>query len=137
MQCIKCHIHMTHVPIREKYYYDVCNSCSGRWIEGSVLHQHCSGLFSDGSDETFKHFMQLRVDKTDYDCPSCDHMKLSLVVVNQVEIEFCTLCHGVYFDIEEMQSCMPQGNWCKEKWDDSKEDVAESFIDIIWELLDP
>jgi Zn-finger nucleic acid-binding protein len=135
MNCLKCNAHMTHMPIRRKYHYDMCNDCGGRWVDGAVLHQHCSGLFCDGKNNTYKHFMQLRINVTDLDCPTCEQHKLSLVVVNNIEVEFCTDCHGVYFDFNEMKAAMPARNKLKPKIKINKSVVAVGFFEVILALM--
>ena len=79
--------------------------------------------------------MQLRVNVTDFDCLSCEQQKLSLVVVNNIEIEFCTDCHGVYFDFNEMKAAMPTRNRLKPKININKGVVATGFFEVLLALI--
>jgi hypothetical protein len=72
---------------------------------------------------------------THLDCPSCEQHKLSLVVVNNIEIEFCTDCHGVYFDFNEMKASMPARNWLKPKNEIDKGLLAADLFEVILELI--
>lgn len=135
MKCIKCELPMAHVPVKQKYYFDACYKCGGRWVDGDVLHQHCSSLLSDGKDKTYQYFMQLRVNITDINCPSCEQQKLSLVVVNNTEMEFCTNCHGVYFDPGEMEFAMPEGNWHKPDSNIDKQAIAGGVFEVILGII--
>lgn len=115
---------MTIVPLPDDNCYLACGTCGGRWVDGAVLHYHCGSWLNDGETTVLKHFMQSPVKSTDFQCPSCIDKRLTEVLVNGVEVEFCVQCHGVYLDINEMGRAMPKG-----RFDQTGEEEKRSSLD--------
>ena len=107
MNCPKCHSAMREQLFNDSIAYGACGKCHGRWVSGESLALN-SASFCDGEDKVFKHFMQMPVKTTSIQCPDCKLKNLTLVNVNQIEVEFCTGCQGVFFDLGEMPQAMPK-----------------------------
>lgn len=132
MHCPKCAGDMASQLFKDEFSYYVCVKCSGRWVGGAVLHDHCASLFCDGENTVFKHFMNLPVKTTTINCPGCLKKNLTLVNIKGTEVEFCLGCHGVYFDLGEMLEALPKGKFTLRKEDDSDvQDVVDGVIDEV------
>ena len=111
MNCPKCQGQLVSQIFKDQFQYEVCVKCEGRWIGGATLHNFCDSFWHCGEKKTFEHFMAQPRKTTKIPCPSCTNKNLTLVISNEIEVEFCLGCNGAFFDIGEMIKAMPKGKY--------------------------
>lgn len=101
LNCPKCDKSMSQVHSSKRgISLDKCTSCHGFWIEKSDLDK----LFKQEYDFNFSHYLDPHsLHKKDLECPLCGHKLFQgKTKQNNLEIELCRTCEGVYVDQGEL-----------------------------------
>jgi len=87
-----------------------CPACGGNWFGGAALH----ALFARGGDtrhleEALESFHDVDFRTSRRHCPSCRGKSLKAVMVDDIELDYCVSCKGLFFDPGEMEQVFPDG----------------------------
>jgi len=100
MNCPKCEGTL-HINEGEGHIGFVCNSCEGIWLSKkyitSLKHNY------NFKPEEFALKLSKESKETLHICPSCN-INLNKSTVNNIELEWCNSCGGVWFDKNELNS---------------------------------
>lgn len=86
MNCPKC-----DEPLRGEIYrkkdYQVCFYCEATWINGETV-----------KEESIQNLLEITGIQTDYRCPDCINQHLVKANSDDIELEYCRNCNGLFFD---------------------------------------
>ena len=107
MICPRCNTAMEardHAGIRSSS----CPQCSGIWIGGAAL----ARLFERDRDaphieEALEAILGVDYRSSRRQCPACRGRHLKAVLVDDVELDYCVACKGLYFDQGELEQVLP------------------------------
>ena len=107
MICPKCNIYM-----ESKHYngFDVnwCYKCEGVWVSKKVLIEILSTMHVNPNDVDFyERLKNVKFHSSSRACPDCKLQILSTYIVNNVEVEICPDCNGMYLDKGELKKVAP------------------------------
>jgi Zn-finger nucleic acid-binding protein len=143
MQCPKCNSQLRKKVIHE-VEIDECKKCEGIWFDKDELRKIKDKTDSDLNwmdFEVLKHRDKFKLNVPKKNCPKC---KIKMEVLNyddsKVEIDFCTICNGIWLDKNEFESIIQfledeiltklLGDYVKATIEEAKEILTgpESFI---------
>jgi Zn-finger nucleic acid-binding protein len=86
----------------------VCPQCSGIWIGGAAL----ARLFERDQDaphieEALEAMLGVDYRSSRRHCPQCRSRYLKAVLIDDVELDYCVACKGLYFDQGELELVFP------------------------------
>ena len=86
-----------------------CPACGGTWISGGALHQ----LFAreEGAphiEEALETILDLDFIDGRRQCPTCRGKSLKTLDVEDVELDYCIGCKGLFFDPGELERVFPK-----------------------------
>ena len=86
----------------------VCPQCNGTWIGGAAL----ARLFERDQDaphieEALEAILGVDYRSSQRHCPQCRSRYLKAVLVDDVELDHCVTCKGLYFDQGELEQVFP------------------------------
>ena len=107
MKCPRCAETMQTVE-RDDVRSRVCPSCNGAWISDTSLHK----LFAREEEaphieETLDTFMSHDFRDGKLPCPTCPGRRLQTLEVEDVELDYCIGCKGLFFDPGELERVFP------------------------------
>jgi Zn-finger nucleic acid-binding protein len=76
---------------------DHCASCKGLWFDRAELSQHFANLGTRVSEADLE-----RHHETQLLCPRCEDVRLLEATLDQVSVETCPSCHGIFLDLGEV-----------------------------------
>jgi len=85
-----------------------CNYCECRWIGGAVIQKLLTK--EPSSRVSLEIFATIHTQSTPSEtkqCPSCESMHLSICQIQNIELDICSKCNGVFFDKGEIQQFLP------------------------------
>lgn len=107
MTCPRCN---TAMEIREQdgIPSSVCPQCNGTWIGGAAL----ARLFERDREaphieEALEAILGVDYRSSRRHCPSCRNRYLKAVLIDNVELDYCVACKGLYFDQGELDQVFP------------------------------
>jgi Zn-dependent protease with chaperone function/Zn-finger nucleic acid-binding protein len=109
MECPKCHDHLKKVPTKQGVIIDHCLSCKGVWLdEGEIF------MFSKKPKwmtEMMKKGL-INIHASERTCPRCANVKMQEggFIVENLQIDQCPTCHGIWFDDGEMKKALDLGD---------------------------
>jgi Zn-finger nucleic acid-binding protein len=81
-----------------------CLYCNGSWLKGDLIHELIEKNKNNPSIKELQSSFEEQAEKEIVkNCPDCINLKLNIVHVHNVEVDFCNKCHGVFFDEGEME----------------------------------
>lgn len=107
MKCPKC---KTNLKTREIQGVEMneCEKCEGIWFEKDELKKvkdHTDSDLNWMDFEIWKHQDRFKAKETKYDCPNCSSaMDVLDYDSTKVEIDYCSNCHGVWLDKNELEN---------------------------------
>lgn len=113
---------------------DRCTGCKGIWLDYTaldhVLNQQVSGDHAIG---TARELMIWSGDReTDMPCPRCTSW-LAKHMHEEIEIEWCRSCRGIYLDNEEIQSIIAwKRRLVKQKHKNYRSSLFEAVFDHLF-----
>lgn len=107
MICPRCNADLEvreHAGIRTS----TCPRCNGNWIGGTAL----AILFERDRDaphieEALEAILDMDYRNSRRLCPECRGRHLKLLLVDDVELDYCVSCKGLYFDPGELEQVFP------------------------------
>ncbi len=103
MNCPRCDATLQEMTVKQTPV-DRCTQCYGTWVSARAL-----SMLIPGTDTGRRIVQQLdRVVREDHhfesrvSCPECSTNAVCIVEVRGVHIDYCTRCHGVFFDKGEV-----------------------------------
>ena len=107
MKCPRCAQAMDPVE-NEDIRSSTCSSCNGVWISAASLHK----LFAREEntphfEEALDTFMSLDFGDGRLPCPSCRGRYLKTLEIEDVELDYCIGCKGLFFDPGELERVFP------------------------------
>lgn len=100
MMCPKCDRPM-HQWTSYGVKLDHCNACKGLWFDRGELKRHFANLGTPLSEE------DLAVNrKTQFKCPSCGEEPMIEAILDEVPVDACPSCHGIFLDRGEVHELM-------------------------------
>lgn len=87
----------------ESVVLDRCPSCKGTWFD----HRELRRVAHDAEIETLAQRVRQFAQASPFSCPRCAGNCVSSFV-GEVEVDTCTLCHGVWVDAGELQEAKRQ-----------------------------
>lgn len=86
-----------------------CTACGGTWISGGSLHE----LFAREEDtphieEALETILALDFRDGRRQCPTCRGRRLQTLEVEDVELDYCIGCKGLFFDPGELEQVFPR-----------------------------
>jgi Zn-finger nucleic acid-binding protein len=88
--------------------FNECRHCYGTWLSGKSLNAILTHYDSDSSiEEIFDEIMELEFRDSERHCPACKNMPLMEVDIDDVELDYCTACKGLFFDRGELEAVFP------------------------------
>ncbi len=86
----------------------VCPQCNGTWIGGHAL----ARLFERDRDaphieEALEAMLGVDYHSSRRYCPQCRSRLLKAVMIDDVELDYCVSCKGLYFDQGELEQVFP------------------------------
>lgn len=107
MICPKCHKPMDALPGGDAEIIK-CGYCFGKWVGGDSLHAflHDHGDTSD-IEAVFEEIMELDFRPGTRGCPQCPKVRLKQVNFDDIELDYCTSCKGMFFDPGELETVFP------------------------------
>ena len=112
---------------------DRCPKCNGLWIDhvalDHVLTKSVPGRFQGHAYE----FMS-RIDAidTDYRCPRCKLRTLLSRSCDNIELDWCDTCHGLFLDHSELESLVA---WREAKVSEDRDELLREGSRGLAELL--
>jgi Zn-finger nucleic acid-binding protein len=107
MICPRCN---TSLEIRENdgITTATCPGCKGNWIGATAL----ATLFARDRDaprieEALDAILDLDFHDSHRLCPGCRVRPLKAIMVDGIELDYCTACKGLYFDQGELEQVFP------------------------------
>jgi Zn-finger nucleic acid-binding protein len=107
MICPRCN---TSLEIREidGITTSTCPGCKGNWIGATAL----AALFARDRDaprieEALDAILDLDFHDSLRQCPKCRVRPLKAIMVDGIELDYCTACKGLYFDQGELEQVFP------------------------------
>lgn len=107
MICPRCN---TTMEIREHdgIRSSLCSQCNGTWIGGFAL----ARLFERDRDaphieEALEAMLDVNYRDSRRQCPACRSRYLKAVLIDDVELDYCVACKGLYFDQGELEQVFP------------------------------
>ena len=119
MNCPKCQERL-HSEYYSKNQYLICFYCEGAWVKKSEL----------GGELVIE-----QPQATKLPCPSCDNTTLQHVKAAGLELEYCQICEGVFFDKGELEALYPSYKGMDGKKAASDTAEALTFLYIISKAL--
>jgi len=100
MNCPKCEGTL-HINEGEGHIGFVCNSCEGIWLSKKYI----TSLKHNYNIKPEELALELAEESIEalHICPSCN-INLNKSTVNNIELEWCKSCSGVWFDKNELNS---------------------------------
>ena len=85
-----------------------CPACGGSWISGGSLHE----LFAREEDaphieEALETILDLDFVEGRRQCPTCRGRRLKTLDIDDVELDYCIGCKGLFFDPGELERVFP------------------------------
>ncbi len=107
MKCPRCDTEMEgreHDGIQSS----VCLQCNGNWIGGAAL----ARLFERDQDaphieEAMEAILGVDYRSSRRPCPACRGRHLKALLIDDVELDYCVACKGLYFDQGELEQVFP------------------------------
>ena len=86
----------------------VCPRCAGTWIGGRSL----ANLFERDRDaphieEAMEAILGVDYQSSQRQCPACRDRRLKALLIDDVELDYCVACKGLYFDQGELEQVFP------------------------------
>jgi Zn-finger nucleic acid-binding protein len=86
----------------------ICPQCNGIWIGGAAL----ARLLERDRDaphieEALEAILGVDYRSSRRQCPACRGRHLKAVLVDDVELDYCVACKGLYFDQGELEQVLP------------------------------
>ena len=107
MICPRC---KTALEARERdgIRISACPACGGSWIGGAALHA-VFGKDSNTSriEEALESFHDVEFHRSLRPCPACRGKTLKAVMVDEIELDYCLSCKGLFFDPGELEQLFP------------------------------
>ncbi len=90
----------------ERVFGDGCNECGGIFLTGKKIQAYHYNIEKQLNDNTVKH-----VDSGDSKllCPDCN-TNMNVTFIENIEIDICKKCLGVWFDKTEAQALIKKYN---------------------------
>ncbi len=112
MDCPRC-----HTPMREVHHeglrLDVCPACGSLWLEAAQLHELV--VTADGTAIPADQVLAEPELSSTMACPRCDGSPplytADLVEIDDIEVDTCRSCRGVFIDAEEIQAIVRTLRW--------------------------
>jgi Zn-finger nucleic acid-binding protein len=109
-----------------------CPACNGNWIGAAAL----ATLFARDRDaprieEALEAIFDLDFHDSRRLCPGCRGRRLKAIMVDGIELDYCTACKGLYFDQGELEQVFPSTLGKAAARDDSATDTLRQFWAVI------
>jgi len=110
----------------------VCVQCNGIWIGGAAL----ARLFERDRDaphieEALEAMLGVDYRSSRRYCPACRGRHLKAVMIDDVELDYCVSCKGLYFDQGELEQVFPGAFGKSAKTAASRRGRASQFWAVI------
>ena len=110
----------------------VCQQCNGTWIGGAAL----ARLFERDQDaphieEALEAILGVDYRSSRRHCPQCRGRFLKAVLIDDVELDYCIACKGLYFDQGELEQVFPGAFGETGKSPALKSSATSQFWDVI------
>jgi len=107
MICPRCNTDL-EVQDRDGIRTSTCPQCNGNWIGGAAL----ARLFDRDRDaphieEALEAILGLDYRNSRRRCPECRSRQMKLLLVDDIELDYCVSCKGLYFDPGELEQVFP------------------------------
>lgn len=136
MDCPKCHLTLT-TATTEAICADLCTHCDSVWIGPfqleklsaqpgcHVLIQELDGLSPDPRATS------------SFSCPICKDHRLQVHRHHELEIDWCPICRGIYFDQGELNRVSARSRERAEATDDDPAPTTALSVlgDVVWALF--
>jgi Zn-finger nucleic acid-binding protein len=113
INCPRCDLALKLVTIKtfgKDVEIDICLKCRGSWYDRGELAVH---IDNETVRNRLTNFPEVGED-SHISCPRCDG-KMKLRHENEVEVDFCTSCRGVWLDLGEKDALRYQLEWEKHR----------------------
>jgi len=109
-----------------------CPQCNGNWIGGSAL----ARLFDRDRDapnieEALEAILDLDFHHSRRLCPACRGRHMKIILVDDVELDYCVSCKGLYFDPGELEQVFPGATGGAGKPAAARSDTTGQFWSVI------
>lgn len=115
MLCPKCNESMVLETIKG-FEVEQCPQCNGHWLDrvtvAAILDQTGSPFTTAAFDSSL---LKLAAGDSGLTCPHCKEASLALADLEDVEVEICTTCSGIFFDAGEVRSIREAGVACSRR----------------------
>ena len=102
MNCPKCKSEdFSEFTSKEGVVVDFCSQCKGIWFDRGEI----AFYVETSKDVPSKRDSLMSAQSTEHGCPKCEESKLvemPYLPGEELMIDFCTQCHGIWLDYKEM-----------------------------------
>ena len=111
MQCVRCYSQMDK-STRDGVVIDICNECNGIWLDNDEIETLANGdeerstatLLAEAKKELIEEKSQTAT--RIWLCPKCQKAPLTEQNFNDVNLDICPSCGGVFFDEGELETIL-------------------------------
>ena len=94
--------HQLNRKVSERVFGDCCNQCDGIFLSGKGIQAYEHDIEKQLRENTFQ---QQSTGDSDLMCPHCNS-EMNVTHVDEIEIDICQHCKGVWFDRTEAQAIL-------------------------------
>lgn len=110
MHCIRCKSNMKKSKMKG-ILIDYCGICDAYWLDEGELKDMEKGLSKNTQQLRVEAHHELKAESARpvvilTCCPKCQEGQIHEKVMDGVKVDYCTRCHGLYFDHGELSEIM-------------------------------
>ena len=84
-----------------------CKNCDGVWVPYASM-AHLVKMEPLGQSLSVIVELQPKAGAMPRNCPSCSVASLGQVLINDIELDLCDICKGIFFDKSEIEATFPK-----------------------------